>query len=193
MMEDEIAELLEHLIKGDENLAERSSVKLAAYGEMVVPLLEERLESSEVDQRWWAIRTIAQMTSPPMDLLLRSLDDKSSEVQQCAALSIYHHPDLRAVPLLIKLIEDTDNLTVNLAASALIAIGKGSTDSLLEKYPDFKGVSKIEAIRALACIQDEKAIPVLLSALDEDSLSVNYWAEEGLNRLGLGMEHFIPD
>lgn len=189
----EIDQLIRILTSGDDQSAEDSSLKLASFGPEAIPALKKSLESVDIDHRWWAIRTIAQMDSPPMELLLNSLKDRSQEIKQCAALAISHHPDTRAIPNLLILLKDSDSLTCNLAATALISIGKDAIGDILEQYKGLTGVSRIEATRALACIQDERAIPVLLSALEEDSLAVNYWAEEGLNRLGLGMVYFNPD
>ena len=64
---------------------------------------------------------------------------------------------------------------------------------LLELLPELKDVGRIEAYRAIACIADQSAIPALMSAFEEDSLAINYWAEEGLNRLGLDMVYLKPE
>jgi HEAT repeat protein len=193
IMKDGIKFLLEELASGDDQRAEIASVKLAALGSEVIPTLKHKLESNDIDNRWWAVRTLAQMDSPPIELFLKALEDHSHEVRQCASLAICHNPDPRAIPLLLRFLTDPDTVTNNLAATALIAIGKESIPSLLEFYQDLTSVPRIEAARAIACIEDHRAIPLLMSALDEDSLAINYWAEEGLNRLGLGMVYLKPE
>jgi HEAT repeat protein len=52
--------------------------------------------------------------------------------------------------------------------------------------------ARINAVRTLAKIGDERALPVLLAALDEDSSLMVYWANEGLTRMDLGMVYFQP-
>ena len=192
-MNDEIESLLGDLSSGDDPRAELAADRLSAIGNEITPALINKLESKDPDNRWWAIRTLAQMDTPPMDLLISSLEDVSQEVQQCATLAICHHPDNRAIPVLLKLLIDSETVSCNLAATALIAIGKESIPELLELLPNLKELSRIEAIRAFACIEDHRAIPVLMTALDENSVVIYYWAEEGLNRLGLGMVYFQPE
>ncbi|MFH2038262.1 MAG: HEAT repeat domain-containing protein [Chloroflexota bacterium] len=192
-MDAEIQSLLIELNSGDDHRAELAIPALSAQGNSALPALQEMLDSSDIDSRWWAVRCLAQMENPPLDLLVGSLEDGSHEVRQCAALAISHHPHISAIKSLLDLIQETESVTTNLAATALIAIGKEAIPGLLDLLPNLKDGSRIEAYRAIACIADQRAIPVLMSALDEDSLAINYWAEEGLNRLGLDMVYLEPD
>jgi len=52
--------------------------------------------------------------------------------------------------------------------------------------------ARLEAARALALIADQRAIPSLFQALDGESALLEYWANEGLERMGVGMAFFIP-
>ena len=45
-------------------------------------------------------------------------------------------------------------------------------------------------MRALAMIGDQRAIGTLFTALDDPSAIVEYWADEGLVRMGIGMVFF---
>jgi HEAT repeat protein len=47
-------------------------------------------------------------------------------------------------------------------------------------------------MRALALIADERSVPTLFDALDDDAILVNYWANEGLERLGIGIQFYSP-
>jgi HEAT repeat protein len=192
-MSTEIESLLEELVCGDDARADFAAIKLAEFGESVEPSIRQKLESKDADTRWWAIRTFAQMKKPPMELVLQGLTDSSTEVQQCAILAICHHPDVIAIPMLLKLISGQESTMCHLTASALIAIGKESIPGLLTLLPDLSDVSRIEAVRAIAYIEDPRAIPVLKAGMDEDSVIINYWAEEGLDRLGLGMVYLNPE
>jgi len=44
----------------------------------------------------------------------------------------------------------------------------------------------------LALIGDPQTIPALFAALQEDSALMEYWANEGLERMGVGMAFFKP-
>jgi HEAT repeat protein len=52
--------------------------------------------------------------------------------------------------------------------------------------------ARIQAARALALIGDTRAIPELFNALDGDSALLEYWAGEGLEKMGVGMVFFTP-
>jgi HEAT repeat protein len=192
-MKPEIESLLEELTSGDDDQAERAAASLKKFGNEVLPAIQKLLISTDVDIRWWAVRALAEMDPPSLDLLIGSMEDESQEVRQCAALAICHHPTARAIPALLKLLQESESVTSNLAATALIATGKEATAKLLELLPVVKDTARIEAYRALACIEDQQSIPALMAGLEEDSLMINYWAEEGLNRLGLGMVYMKPD
>jgi HEAT repeat protein len=185
--------LLAELICGDDIRAEQAVAGLVALGMEVLPALEKMLKSPEEDKRWWAVRCLAQTENPPISLLIDALDDLSPEVRQCAALAISHHPDVGALPKLLDLLRGPDSVTSNLAASALIAIGKIAIPGLLDVLPTLEEVGRIEAYRAIACIGDHRAVPLLMKAFEEDSLAINYWAEEGLNRLGMEMVYLKPE
>jgi hypothetical protein len=44
----------------------------------------------------------------------------------------------------------------------------------------------------LAEIKDHRAIKTMMSALEDESAVVQYWAKEGLDRLGLNMVYGKP-
>jgi len=51
----------------------------------------------------------------------------------------------------------------------------------------------VEAVRALAKIGDQRAIPALFEALDDNSALIEYWASEGLEKMGVGMVFYKPE
>ncbi len=53
--------------------------------------------------------------------------------------------------------------------------------------------ARIQIMRSLAEIRDHRAIPLMLKATEEDSAMLNYWAKEGLERLGLNMVYIKPE
>jgi HEAT repeat protein len=64
--------------------------------------------------------------------------------------------------------------------------------ALLEVMQDAPVNVRIVALRALSEIRDQRAIPVLMKSLSEDSAVLQYWAQEGLERLGLDMVYIKP-
>jgi HEAT repeat protein len=133
------------------------------------------------------------MREPPLNWLIDALDDLSGEVREAAALAITAHPSEDAVPGLIRAFSDTEGLLGTLAMNALTEIGKPAIPALLEAYQNARPKVRILIMRALAEIRDQRAISLMLKATDEDSAVLNYWAKEGLERLGLNMVYIKPE
>jgi len=189
----DLNELLADLTSGDETRAENAVLPLVELGEAAFPALRDLLKSDDADQRWWALRTLAQSPHARTDWLLPFLDDSVPEVRQAAALGLCGHPDEAAVRPLIRTLSDSDPLVSDLARNALVVIGKPAVPSLLEIPKDVPHRTRINVVRALAEIGDYAAIPTLMSALEEDSAMLQHWAEEGLERLGLNMLYLKPE
>ncbi|MBM3152394.1 MAG: hypothetical protein FJZ96_09385 [Chloroflexi bacterium] len=193
-MADGLEALLSDLTSGDDPRAEAAALQLAARGPQALAPLETLLHAANPDFRWWAVRSLAQMAHPPLDWLAQALDDEADEVQQCAALALALHPSEAALPGLIRLLAEAEPVGANLAATALAAAGAPAVPPLLaflETHPPH--LARLEAIRALATLKDARAIPSLTAALETDSPAMQYWAEQGLETLGLGMVYLEPD
>ena len=129
-------------------------------------------------------------TAPP--LLQSSLHDPDPAVRQCAALALRQHPSPQVVPDLIDCLAASDRLLAHLAAEALIAAGPDAVPALLETMQNGSQAARLKAVRALALLEDQRAIPILFQALDDESALVAHWADEGLQRMGVGMSFFKP-
>lgn len=188
-----LEELLADLTSGDEARAEAAVSALASMGgETVVSALRGLLDSPDADTRWWAARALASLPSLDAGLLLPLLADSAPEVRQCAALGLCHHPSEAAISPLLGALSDSDSLAADLAARALIAIGKPAVEGLLEVLNDAPQSARIHAMHALAEIADPRAIPAMIAAMSENSAMLNYWAEIGLERLGVDMVYLKP-
>jgi HEAT repeat protein len=185
--------LLEDLASGDEARAEAAVPEIVALGEDAFPSLHTLLESNDSDIRWWAVRTLSQNLTPPTEWLLQALQDPAPEVRQCAALGLCSHPQDESIPLLIAALADADTMVSNLATNALVAIGAEAVPLLLESLKTSPQAARINAMRALADLRDYRAVQAMMSALEEDSMLMQHWAEEGLERLGLNMVYLNPD
>ncbi|HSF83511.1 MAG TPA: HEAT repeat domain-containing protein [Anaerolineales bacterium] len=181
------------LTSGEEERAERAAVTFARHGERALEALRAPLASPEADTRWWAVRALAEIPGKATSrLLIKALEDPETPVRQCAAQALRQQPDPDAISALIEAMHSEDALLARLAANALIAIGTSATTKLLEVLNSSPEAVRLEAARALAMIADQRAIPSLFQALDGDSALLEYWANEGLERMGVGMMFFKP-
>ena len=193
MSQTSAASLLEELTSGVDERAEAAVRALARFGPEILPALQELLHRPDPDLRWWATRALAEIDDPQVvSLLLGSLQDPDALVRQCAALALRQQPFLQAIPDLVQALGDADRFLAHLAADALITTGEAAVPALLEILSNGPQVARLEAVRALAGIGDPRAIPALFNALDEDSALMEYWAGEGLERMGVGMTFFMP-
>ncbi|TET33015.1 MAG: HEAT repeat domain-containing protein [Anaerolineales bacterium] len=185
--------LLGELQSGDDDRSERAVHRVAELGERMLPLLLEQLQSQEPDQRWWATAALTHIDrEEARKALLESLADEDTAVRQCAAFGLRRHPYVDAIPTLLDLLGDDDRLLARLAADALAALGECAVSPLTEALRSEDAAVRIEAARALASIDDPSVIAPLFTALDDDSSLVTHWAEEGLQRRGVGMVFFKP-
>jgi HEAT repeat protein len=187
-------DLLAELTSGDDARAENSIPELVELGMAAIPALLDLTRAAEVDSRWWAVRALAASPHTQADDLIPLLSDSAPEVRSAAALALCSHPHESAVEALIKTLADSDPLTAGLAGNALVKIGSPSVLSLLAVVQEAQtGIrTKIVALRALSEIRDHRAIPLMMKFLSEDSAILQYWAQEGLNRLGLDMVYIKP-
>jgi HEAT repeat protein len=191
----DLAGCLEDLCDSDDVRAEAAALALASLPpQQVLASLRDLLAAPDVDTRWWAVRALASISHPEAPgLLTQALLDADASVRQCAALGLRLHPDPMAVPALANALYDSDSLVTGLAADALAAIGAPAVPALLEVLQSGSRAARLPAVRALAAIGDTRSIPALFEALDEDSALVEYWASEGLERMGVGMSFFNPE
>lgn len=184
--------LLADLTSGDEERAEAAVPALVALGETIIPSLRGLLDSLDVDIRWWATRTLASLPSPDVGLLLSSLTDAAPEVRQCAALGLTGHPSEAAIQPLIRALSDSDGIVADLSAKALRAVGEPAVESLLEVLNGAAQSARIHAMYALSEIADPRSIRPMIESLSEDSVMLHYWAEAGLERMGVNMVLLKP-
>jgi HEAT repeat protein len=188
-----LGELLAELTSGDETRAEAAVPGLVELGEEAFSALRDLLNSTDADLRWWALRVLAQSPQARTEWLLPLLSDSVAEVRQAAALGLCSHPDETAIKPLIRALSDADSMVSGLACSALVEIGKAAVPSILEISKGAPQIVRINAMRALAEIADHSAIPALMASLEDDSVMIQHWAEEGLERLGLDMVYLKPE
>lgn len=184
--------LLAELTSGDDERAEQSIPALVELGEAAVSHLLELTRSTDVDIRWWAVRALAASPHTRTSDLLPLLSDSAPEVRAATALALCSHPHEDAVNALTQALADEDPLTAGLAGNALVKIGSPSVPSLLEVMNEAPTGIRILALRALSEIRDHRAIPMMMKCLSDESAVLQYWAQQGLERLGLDMVYMKP-
>jgi HEAT repeat protein len=138
-----------------------------------------------------AVRALAEVkdpASPP--LLIKALHDPEITIRECAALGLRHQPDPAAIPDLIECIQSEDRELGRLAVDAFVSIGAEAVPPLIDQLKSGQPRERLAAIQALARIGDTRSIPALFEAFETDSALVEYWANEGLEKMGVGMTFF---
>ncbi len=187
-----LTDLLNDLVSGNETRAEAAVSPLIDLGEEAIPALLGLTRSSDVDQRWWGLRVLAQSPHSQARWLTPFLNDPAREVRQCAALGLAIKPDESAIQPLVQVLSDEDSMVASLAVNALVKIGSAAVPALIEVVKDAPQSARIQALRALAEIRDHRAIPIMMKVMEENSVLLQHWAKEGLERLGLDMVYIKP-
>ena len=201
-----LQELLRDLTGGNETRAEQAVPALIELDQEAITALLDLTRSSNADHRWWSLRVLAQSPHARAEWLVPFLNDPAREVRQCAALGLAIKPAESAVEPLVRALNDEDGMVSSLAVNALVKIGNPAVPALIEvvkRHPDGAVVARhsegkasqaarIHALRALAEIRDHRAIPVMMKVMEEDSVLLQHWAKEGLDRLGLDMVYIKP-
>jgi HEAT repeat protein len=187
-------DILDELSCGDDERAEAALSHLAVWGPEVVEPLQERLSNPRAEVRWWAVRGLAEIEDERVPaLLVSALSDPDKSVRWCAGLVLRTHPSEIAAQALLNMLSDEDGLTRRLAGDALVAIGSPAVLQLIDALQHAEHLARLEAVHSLAKIGDTRAIPALFEALDNSSALIEYWASEGLEKMGVGMVLYKPE
>ncbi|MCW5878422.1 MAG: HEAT repeat domain-containing protein [Anaerolineales bacterium] len=189
----DLAHLLRDLTGGDDAFAEQAALSLPAHEQAALDALLTLSQSPQPNQRWWALRALAGFPQPPAGkALAAALADSEPDVRSCAALALTQRPEPAAIPALISMLHREDSLLSRLAGDALAAGGAPAVAALTQFLQQPEAAGQAEAARALALAGDKNSIPTLMNLLESESTLVQYWAGEGLAKLGVGMTFFKP-
>jgi HEAT repeat protein len=133
--------------------------------------------------------TLSQL---PFDLIELGLQETDPEVRAVAVYALGTRPEPQAVPLLISVLSDPSPFLARTASDSLHRLGVPAVPALSEALKHQDAQTRGLAARALALIADKSSIPALFHALEDDSTVVQYWADEGLERMGVGQVYFKP-
>lgn len=190
---DELDELLETLVSGDDDSREAAAIALGRFGAAAAGPLAALLAGPDADARWWAARALAEVgTAGAVPPLLEALGDPVPDVRACAALALGRIGDGAGAPALAERLGDESAFVASVAADALSMIGEPAVGALAEKLQDESAHARLLAVRALARIKSQSAIGPLFGVLEDPSYLVRYYAREALEALGVGMVFMAP-
>lgn len=183
--------VLDDLFSGDD---ERAAAAAPLVGAEHLPALETALAGPDPDARWWAVAGLAHIPGDhATQLLLRAAEDDDPNLRAAAVHALGQHGGPEAIPALLHALDDASDYLARLATDALVHTVPQAVPeliSILQTHPHPR--VRANAARALAFIGDTSAIPALFAALSDDSILVQHWAEEGLDRMGVGQIYFKP-
>ena len=180
-------QFLDAIAAGDDARTEEAALALGCLGETTLPPLCDLMASENPDHRWWAARTLAAVATPAArQLLITALSDPDADVRACAAQGLGELQAAEAVDGLVRCLSDPSPFVSRIAADGLARIGPPAVPALVAALQEGEVLARAGAARALSIIQPEEAIPALCAALDDPSAIVTYYAEEALERMGVG-------
>jgi len=190
-------DLLQAILSGQDERADRALRALAAIDHtQVVAELVRQMPEANADGRWWIARTLATIPTPQSEAtLIQMLSDPDSDVRACAALALselHAAVGAEAADALAAHLADESAHVAEVCTAALGRIGAAAVPTLLHALEHGGPVERIRAAKALAPIESHEAIPALVHALDDEDAIVTYYAQDALERMGVGMVLFQP-
>lgn len=197
----DIAQMLIDAIRTkDDNAAERA-VKAFAGRSDLLPALRPLLADSDMDRRWWAVRTLAILGGAEAEAAAAEhLEDPDEATRCAAALALGQLAAAAAVPALTARLADSSGWVRDSAGDALALIGEPALPALVEALASQHDGVRVRAAAALRKIAITKlsgapvteyspsywpAINALFIALNDPNHLVRHSAYEALDHLGL--------
>jgi HEAT repeat protein len=183
--------ILDELFSGDD---ERAAAAVPLVTDDNLPALEAVLAGRQPDSRWWAVVALAHLAHDhATQLLLRAAVDPDPDLRAAALHALGQRATPEAIATLLHALGDPSDYLARLATESLIRVARPAVAALIQALQhDPQPRLRANAARALAIIADPAAIPALFAALSDDSILVQHWAEEGLDRMGVGQIYFKP-
>ncbi len=144
------------------------------------------------DARAWAAIAIGQLPGDGATAALSaSAADPDPEVRAAVLHALGQQRSDEALTPLLFALSDPSAYLARIATDALIHLGQAAVPRLLQALEhEAEARVRVNLVRALALIGDTRAIPALFRALEDESHVVQHWADEGLERMGVGQVYF---
>ena len=190
---DEIEELLEVLVSGEDDSREEAALALGPFGSGAAGPLADILATGESLARWWAARALAEVGGEgAVQSLVSVLGEPDPDLRACAALALGRIGNGSAASALAGKLDDESSFVASVAADALSMLGDSAVEALAGRLGDENPHTRLLAVRALGRIRSESAIEPLIGVLEDPSYLVRYHAHEALDALGVGMVYVMP-
>jgi HEAT repeat protein len=159
-----------------------------------VPELIEAASSRTTENRSWAVAALGTISEPAaVHALIALTAEADSEVRAAVFYALGQQRAPEAITPLMFALSERSPYLARLAADALIQIGAPAVPALCEALDrEVEPAVRVNLARALALIADTRSIPALFRALDDDSAIVQHWADQGLEKMGVGQVYFRP-
>lgn len=182
---------LTELFSGDD---ERARAALEKVSEADVPELIEAASARTPENRTWAVAALGAIPEPAaVNALIALTADADSEVRAAVFFALGQQRAPEAITPLMFALSERSTYLARLATDALIQIGPPAVPMLCEALDrEVETTVRVNLARALALIADTRSIPALFRTLEDDSAMVHYWADHGLEKMGVGQVYFKP-
>jgi HEAT repeat protein len=184
--------LLQAIQAGDDEAAEAAVNRLSGMNGAVLPSLELLKRDGDHDQRWWAVRAVAELAeddpaqrNQAVPILLDALHDPDDSIRCVAALGLGQIHAASAIPALALLLADPSGWVRGAAADALALIGEPAVPALGEALQDPREGVRVRSAYALRRIKSVKSARWLFPALNDPNHIVHTYAYEALDEMGM--------
>ena len=117
-----------------------------------------------------AAQALAKLGQQGISTLINALNDLDDEVRNNAAFALGESEDSRAIPALINALNNDNSSSVQAnAAKALAKLGEQGVSALINAFNDLDDEVRRYALFALGESGDNRAVPTLINALNDDS------------------------
>ncbi len=197
----DIAQLLINAIRTEDDTAAERAVKAFAGRSDLLPALRPLLADTDMDRRWWAVRTLAVIGgAEAAAAAVEHLEDPDEATRCAAALALGQLGAAAAVPALIARLADSSGWVRDSAADALALVGEPALPALVAALASQHDGVRVRAAAALRKIAIPKlsgvlvteypppywlAVNALFVALNDPNHLVRHNAYEALDHLGL--------
>ena len=159
-----IIRLVELLAKPDGTVAEQAYPAVVAAGAEAVPVLLDKIETADRQQREYVIAALGTLkAAAAVPALGRVLADRTRERRYVAAWALGEIGSPDGIAALLVALDDPNSEVRRYATRALIKINRPALAPLIAHLRGARGESAAGAIRALGDIADPAALEALLA------------------------------
>jgi len=175
--------LLASFLDDQEGMAgARAVTSLASYGSQVFELLKQASMANNSRTRCYAVQALGSLQDQRVvSLLMDIFGDQDARVRSDVAVALGRQADVRAIPLLLQAMSDTNWQVRDNASIALSRFNdQDIIDQLLPLMHSDDDQLRMLTVRTLSRVGGEKALPLLIAALDDACVDVQGEAADAL-------------